>query len=190
MKMNYDLDGIGWAVFKIKNKNKNVEIIAGYLTEPLLLLVNILLEIVEEEEKKNYFVIDFDAEPAVHKMNIKYNYNGDKKIELKIELFNDGDIGEVSIIEYEDVIEKNEFIKSTVKMLEETLIKYGIVGYRKTWHESDFPLGGYLILKSFLEGEILKLKNKKNVIGMDIYKTDIIEECEQLILLKNMEKAK
>lgn len=76
----------------------------------------------------------------------------------------------------------NEFLKTVIKEIDRLIKKYGIVGYRETWYEHDFPLSTFLKLKHY----ILNL-NKYPIImidylGDELAKTDLQNDIQLLMM--------
>jgi hypothetical protein len=78
----------------------------------------------------------------------------------------------------------HNFIKMVIKEAEQILLKYGIVGYQKSWIEHEFPLSSYLQLKYFLTS---KEKLPLQIIPRDVErsedykKSDLKQELQYLI---------
>ncbi|WP_232700084.1 hypothetical protein [Brevibacillus daliensis] len=153
VKFSYVLNGIGWADSFLQIDDKICYFSPSYLTEPLIDLVegllNLMYEIVPSDEVRQEVSFDWDFEPAGKNWLIRRVDND--TIRIKITTYQDIDNKSIgtSEIELEANCELNLFISELINVLELILKKCGIVGYKDTWYNYDFPISGYLKLKYY-----------------------------------------
>ncbi|WP_421381730.1 hypothetical protein ACOJQI_20885 [Bacillus salacetis] len=186
MKFNYLLRGQGWAEGYIEVNSQRCDFNPSYLTDVLgdLLdgLVYLLITTAPNRKRSPSFTIIMDEEPSG--LEWEFTLVNEKNMQLLIKAFEDmcskeSDQGEIVI---ETTCNSNDFLSEVIKELEVLIKKHGIIGYKETWAQHEFPLSSFLRLKHYLKQEqdfeiAYVGKNKRD---WDYYLTDINAELSLL----------
>lgn len=178
MKIEYDLDGAGWAWLKLKYKDKEYNGHPSYLSDPLRGIANGLVEMVYEQPFKNRyrenFMIKIHWEPDVDEitfLNNRGNLNVKVKNNSQEEIFS----GRCRL---------DDFIKDFVLVMEKLLLKHGLVGYQNDWINNEFPVSGLIKLKDYLaDSNELESSTTKGLYGGEV---EISNFEKELILLNKL----
>lgn len=148
MIFQYKLNGTGWADVQLKINDCECVFSPSYVSEPLVDLVESLLEMIPgfipKDELKTDVTFHWDEEPTIVRWNL-IRQEGNF-IKIKITTY-DEDFWKV---ELNELCNFNAFVNEVVRNLEQILSKHGLVGYKETWSGRDFPISGYLKLKHFI----------------------------------------
>ena len=149
---SYKLYGPGWAVASLQVEDQKMISEVSYVEDALGDLARGLRcckeNLCDEEERQNLFLVEFHEEPG--------------GTELLFE-FTDADTLKIQCTKFEDLLNREfqvetwttevswlEMTKKLVEEMEKILLEHGIIGYKETWVEHDFPLVDFLWLKHFL----------------------------------------
>lgn len=183
MKFSYEIKDIGWADAYIELNHKIVYFSVSYLTNSLkdLLegIMSLLPECMPEDEVKNHVKFEWHAEPGGVLWNIEIE---DKdQLHIVIESYSDLNQKADGKIALDEKYNKIEFIKCILDEMNNIIRTHGLVGYRETWYEHDFPISAYLKLKNYLiTGKKYQLDYIERHPGNEYSKSELKEE---LILL-------
>lgn len=134
---SYDLVGTGWAECTLEVKNKKVKITASYLSDALGdLSMAIYKALCGEKDSRAIFT----DEPGEYRWIFKKA--NEKITELKIIKYIDYDLNlpdEDGVVIFEENIDLLEFSNAFVEEVSKLIERYGLDGYRETWHLYDYP---------------------------------------------------
>jgi hypothetical protein len=186
MKFEYELNGSGWADVNIEINGQCEYFSVSYLSNALKDLVDGLVYLipggVPDDEVRNESSFKWHFEPAGAVITLK---SIDKKI-LKINLKFIPDMFKKKDEEGEIILDEecnlDDFVEVVVKALDKIIKKCGIVGYRETWSDEEFPLSGYLKLKSYLISKKSILCNEVIEDGYrEYYKSNLKNEIDLIM---------
>ena len=151
MIFEYTLTGTGWADVKLEVNACECVFSPGYVSEPLVDLVESLLEMIPgfipKYELKTNVTFHWDEEPTIVRWNLIRQ--GSELLKIKVTTYDD-DLPNGKV-ELNELCNFNAFVTEVVGSLEKLLSKHGIVGYKETWSGRDFPISGYLKLKHYID---------------------------------------
>ena len=151
MKFTYELEDIGWASAYIEVNNSTKYFSVSYLTDALKALLEGIMSLPEcapQDELKKHITFEWHAEPGGSLWNITA-LNKDQ-LQITIESYEDLDNKIGRKITLDEKCNKIDFINCIIQEASKILKQYGLVGYRETWYEHDFPISSYLKLKYYL----------------------------------------
>jgi hypothetical protein len=186
MKFNYELSGIGWADVEIEINNQKNYSTPSYISEPLIDLINALISItpgcIEEDELKNKVAFEWEEEPGGQTWDLERINTHELKVQItSYSDIHDKDKSNIQT-DIETICNLDEFIQVVVEASRNILKKHGFVGYRKTWCGHDFPISGYLILKSYTETkQKYSVTNKFYRGTYDLVSSDLEVELKTLL---------
>jgi len=184
MKFEYELTGLGWADGIIEINNQEHYFGISYLTDGLGDFLNALLQLnkycLPDDEQKTITSLEWESEPAGTNIVFKLI---DDNLHIKIIGFEDLSLKLNPEVKIETTCSYNEFLKAVIKEIDKLIKKYGIVGYRETWYEHDFPLSTFLKLKHY----ILNLNRYpiimiESYLGDELEKTDLQNDIQLLMM--------
>lgn len=156
MKFQYRLTGAGWAQCELEINSQKYSFGAGYLTDALGDLLQSLLNInplyTEEVYIENGVQFFWDEEPRGTDWH--FRYLGDDKMSLEITEYQDVSSSSEPIIMLKTECSYTKFLNLVMNEADRILKEYGIVGYKKMWHEHEFPLSSFLKLKYYLKNNL------------------------------------
>ncbi|WP_339213849.1 hypothetical protein [Solibacillus sp. FSL W8-0372] len=154
LKFNYKIIGIGWAICEIQTANESFTFRASYLSDALGDLLNALLSLNSDMNTESYgdeTNFSWYQEPGLTEWHIKaFDIKSNvENLHFKINQYVDdtekGDPETTSAF----TCNYDEFVYSVVESLDRLMQKFGLVGYRAIWLDSDFPVVAYLKLKHY-----------------------------------------
>lgn len=152
MEFSYEICDIGWAEAYIEINGSKDYFSVSYITNALKDLIegimSLIPECVREDEVKDQISFEWHSEPGGSIWNIKSINSG--KLHIVIESYEDIYLKVGKRITLDEICDKTDFAKCITGELSSILKKYGLVGYRETWYEHDFPISAYLKVKNFL----------------------------------------
>lgn len=184
MEFKYSLTGHGWAEGFIKINSLEYEFVASDLTKPLEdmlnAIINLIPSLVLAHQCLDSTSFVWEEEPACTEWRMKLLK--EDTLQLKVLYCEDSLNPEFNTI-IDEPCNLMDFISAIIKELDNILDNYGVLGFKQTWGTHEFPISGYLKLKSFLLGNIASLTadpNKANRRG--IYKSNFKNELDILKL--------
>lgn len=182
MQFKYELSGHGWAKGFIELHSQKCEFNPSYLTDAFGDLLQGLLDLINGENRTTFL---WDEEPRGLQWTLILHDNHTLSLTITefMDTFVDLDEQEGKVV-VDTTCHFPDFIKMVINEADHLLKKYGIVGYRKSWIEHDFPLSNYLQLKYFIaKGEKFPLQamaiDKKR--GNELITSDLKQELQYLI---------
>lgn len=174
MKFTYILNGIGWADVLLKINEKELFLSPNDISEPLIKLVDGVLSLIYADKK--VVIFEWDEEPRIDKWtSTKREGNS---INIKIELFPDS-FSKLGVVAFDEECLLIDFSKEILRAMEEILRTHGLVGYKETWCNSDFPISSYLRLKEYLkECDLIERKYKYADNCIEMICTDLTKELD------------
>jgi hypothetical protein len=183
MEFSYKIYNIGWADAHLEINGKTEYFSVSYLTNGLkdLLegIMSLLPECMPEDEVKKQVKFEWYAEPggSVWNIGVIDRY----WLHIVIESYSDLDLKVGKNITLDEKCSKTEFIKCVLDEMDSILRTHGLVGYRETWYEHDFPVSAYLKLKNYLiTGNKYKLEHIERYPGNEYSKSELKEELALL----------
>lgn len=151
MRFVYDITGVGWAVGYIEINGQKCEFSPGYLSDALGDLMEAVLDIISGNGQFG------DPFPSSHftwyEEPIKKHWMivGLNESEIKVTIISkDSTDPTYEEVEMDTTCGIFEFANEVVQAAEELLRKHGLIGYKMTWHDKDFPITTYLRVKYYL----------------------------------------
>ncbi|MDM5153582.1 hypothetical protein QUF88_06980 [Bacillus sp. DX1.1] len=184
MKFEYQLTGLGWAegIIEINNQEHYFEI--SYLTDGLGDFLNGLMLLnkycVPDDECRENVSLEWNSEPAG--TNIFLQLIEDNTLFIKVISYKDLNLKLSPEVEIETKCSYTEFLRNVIKEIDLLIKKYGIVGYRKTWYEHDFPLSTFLKLKHYIVNSKRYTTQLVEVYGDGLEKTDLQNDLDLLMM--------
>lgn len=154
LKFNYKIIGTGWAICELQTANETFTFRASYLSDALGDLLNALLSLnsdMNTEFYGNETNFSWYQEPGLTEWHIKAFdiKSNEENLHFKINQYVDdtekGDPETTSAF----ACNYDELVYSVVESLDRLMQKFGLVGYRAIWVDSDFPVVTYLKLKHY-----------------------------------------
>lgn len=180
MKFEYKLDGIGWADVNIEINSQEFAFTPSYCLDSLGDLVNGLVEIIQglvsDDDLKKESTFEWSAEPAICRWRLRTN---GEELTIQINLYED-DVTERYETKINTTCPLKEFLNVLIQAMDKLLKTHGFIGYRDTWHQHDFPISGYLKLKSYLIAAVIPTTKNTNQIGIEMSYSDLGEEIKIL----------
>ncbi|TFB12916.1 hypothetical protein E3U55_16935 [Filobacillus milosensis] len=182
MKFEYKLSGLGWADGLIEANSQTYNFNISYLSDGLGDFLTALMELnqycVPEDEVKVQTSCTWHAEPSGTELILKLS---DKMLNIKMISYDDIDLKLSKQIEIDTSVSYYEFLFIVIERLDFLLKKHGLIGYRDTWYEHDFPISSYLKLKQYLISKSSFHTETFVELGYEMEKSDINEEMKLLM---------
>ncbi len=165
--MNNDLDfkyklyGPGWALAELRLGEINIKSEVSYLENTLGDLANGLRccheALCDDEEREHSFIVELHEEPSGYEM--MFELVEADRLQIKVNRYSNLAMREGLLESYSEECSWKGFTKQLVTELENILGEHGIIGYKETWVEHDFPLVDFLWLKNYvLNSTAMELK--------------------------------
>jgi hypothetical protein len=184
MKFEYQLTGLGWADGIIEINNQEHIFGVSYLTDGLGDFLNALMQLnkycVPDDECKANTSLEWESEPAGTIIILKLIE--EDNLYLKVVGYEDLSLKLNPVVDIETTCSYTEFLLYVVKEIDLLIKKYGIVGYRETWYEHDFPLSTFLKLKQYIVNSIKYPTQMVEVLGNELEKTDLQNDINLLMM--------
>nr|MBA5588808.1 hypothetical protein [Anaerobacillus isosaccharinicus] len=181
MNFKYRLSGLGWANGFIEANSQRHSFTISYLNDGLgdflYALMELNLKCVPNDEVKSQTSCIWYAEPA----GTKFEFNRtDEWLNIKVISYEDIELNINEKVEMDTSVLYDELLFIVIKDVDLLLKTHGIVGYRETWYEHDFPLSTFLKLKGYL-----LLKSKYSItsfeeMGWELQKSELKEDLNLL----------
>ncbi len=106
--------------------------------------------------------------------------NSDLKVKVQRIIEIDNNSQEKKKVEIDTSCNYYEFLNLVIEAAEKLLIKHGLVGYKSTWYNHDFPIASFIRLKHYLLTQEKFMVNEVNE-GYKAYsKSNILAELKFL----------
>ena len=146
IEITYKLENAGWAIGKIGNGENYVEFDISYLNDSLKELADSAIEL----KKKKYKSVFFMTEPGEHRLVL--NRNEENIIEYELHWYSDWFSWNLKSEEDYEVVLKGKttltnYVNQVRNILEEIMMEFGEIEYKRKWKEHEFPVVEYRQLK-------------------------------------------
>lgn len=153
MKFEYKLDGSGWAEGFIELSSQRCYFTPSYLSDALGDLLNALVSLLINEPDSNQFntfSFIWEEEPACLEWLLTREEN--ENVTLIIKKYYDiySNKKEKGSVLINATCRISDFITEILRETDSLLLYHGIVGYKESWINHEFPLSNYLKLKHYL----------------------------------------
>jgi hypothetical protein len=155
LRFKYILNGSGWAEGFIEVNSQKCEFNPSYLTDALGDLLEGLVEVTFNTNHKqrhfNTVFFDWDEEPNGLEWMLAPLEDG--KVSIKIKSFDDisSKDNEQGIYVLNSVCNLKDLTEEIIKEVDSLIKNHGVVGYKESWVNHEFPLGSFLKLKHYLK---------------------------------------
>jgi hypothetical protein len=151
VKLQYELDGLGWATCTVEADGQQVKTSASYLSDALGDLTNAVASMLRGEPEATAF---FAEEPGEYQWQFKRQ--GPDRFQVRI-LASPWLAGQGRGVELRPIFDVEcpirTFARVLVSELQRLLEKHGEAGYRELWVLYDFPLAKLQELQQLLAEE-------------------------------------
>lgn len=146
MRINYILDGAGWATATVGLGGREVVRSVSYLHDSLGQLADAVLDLDADREGT---AVVFMAEPGEHHLVLR---RAGDAVAVEVRWFDDwASWGMCPPDRYQIVLSGDSTFaavrEQVVAALDRVLAEFGVVGYRARWVEHDFPVAAWERLK-------------------------------------------
>jgi len=169
MEFEYNLSGTGWADVEISFPSGSYYCDVSYLSDALgdflLSLLELNPQCVPDDELKNKTSCVWYEEPGGTEFSFK---RSGKKLDIKVISYEDIELKINKKTIFNERVLYDDFVFIVIKQVDYLLKKHGLVGYKETWYNYEFPISSFLKLKHYI-----KTKKKYSIEGFEVMGSEV-----------------